>query len=129
MRYVVCYIFSMDKNTQDLLETVIFIKDHMITNMATKDDIANMATKDDITNMATKDDLLGMATKDDLLELRQEMHEGFAAQGERIGNLEKSNREILDVLHPLSQAHSADAVTIVRHEQRITRIEKQLAMT
>ena len=82
-----------------------------------------------IDNMATKDDLLGMATKDDLLELRQEMHEGFAAQGERIGNLEKSNREILDVLHPLSQAHSADAVTIVRHEQRITRIEKQLAMT
>jgi hypothetical protein len=89
----------MDKNTQDLLETVNFIKDYMIANMA---------------------------TKDDLVELRQEMYEGFAAQSERIGNLEKTTREILDELRPLSRAQSADAVTIVRHEQRITRIEKHL---
>lgn len=30
---------DMDKNTEDLLETVNFIKDYMVTNMATKEEL------------------------------------------------------------------------------------------
>ena len=45
----------------------------------------------------------------------------------RITSLEKGQEEILKELKPLSRAHDKDAVTILSHEKRITRIEKQVA--
>ncbi len=89
----------------------------IIANMATKEDIANMATKDDIVNMATKDDIVNTATKDDVADLR-----------ERIVSLEHGQAEILDIVRPLSRAHSLDSVTLVSHGKRLTRIEKHLQL-
>jgi len=100
----------MDKNTQDLLETVLFIKE-------------NMATKDDVHKIVNK------AVDAAKIELRAEMHEGFTGIRGRLGDLEKVQEEILDEMRPLSRAHSADAVTIVQHESRITRIEEHLALS
>jgi hypothetical protein len=46
----------MDKDTKDILETVNFIKDHMVT-------------------------------KDDLADVRNEMHDGFAAINRRLDQI------------------------------------------
>ncbi len=89
---------------------------HVVSHMATKDDIANMATKDDIANMATKDDIANMATKDDISHLRAEM----------IAKIDLAKEEILDVVRPIERAVDADAETIVRHEARILRVERHL---
>ena len=85
----------------DLLETVIYIKDNMMTKSegVTKDDIANMATKDDIA------------------ELRG-----------RTISLEAGQTKILDTLEPLSRAHDKDSVTIVDHGKRIVRIERHVGV-
>ena len=85
----------------DLLETVIFIKD-------------NMTMKNE---GATKDDIANMATKDDIAELRG-----------RIVSLEKGQEKILDTLEPLSRAHDKDSVTILEHGKRIMRIEKHVGI-
>ena len=92
----------------DLIETVIYIKDNMMTKSegATKDDIANMATKEDI-----------VAVRDDVAELRG-----------RLISLEKGQEKILDTLEPLSRAHEKDSVTILEHGRRITRIEKHVSI-
>lgn len=90
----------------------------LVGNMATKDDIANMATKDDIANMVTKDDIANMATKDDIAQLRAEM----------IAKIDVAKEEVLDVVRPMEKAVDADAVTILRHEARIARVEKHLAL-
>ena len=64
---------SNDQNIQDILETVVFLKD----NMASKADLVDFATKDDLKNFATKIDLKeeleNFATKDDFQEFRSEI--------------------------------------------------------
>jgi hypothetical protein len=52
----VLYFPHMDKDTKDILETVNFIKDHMVT-------------------------------KDDLADVRNEMHDGFAAINRRLDQI------------------------------------------
>jgi len=51
----------MDKNITDLVETVNFIKDYMVTNMATKEEVA---------------------------ELRKEMKDGFLGVTNRMGGID-----------------------------------------
>ncbi len=92
---------------QSLIKSVNFIIDRM-------------ATKDDLLGMATKEDLLGMATKEDLFELRQEM----ATKNE----LEKVRLDILEAIRPTEKAVDKDAVTILDHGKRISRIERHLAL-
>lgn len=57
-----------------------------------------------------------VAVAEDIVELRQ-----------RIGALESGQEKILEALEPLSKAYDKDSETILNHEKRITRIEKQLA--
>ena len=64
----------MEKETNEILEIVIFLKDQM----ATKDDIARLDTKIDMFRN----------------EIRAEMHEGFAAQ--HVENREL-RREVIDL--------------------------------
>ena len=101
---------------QDLKDLMGFVKDHMATKadiaeirseMATKENLENYATKDDLQNFATKDDLRNFATKDDLQTVKE---------------------EILDAIHPTEKAVDKDAVTIVDHGRRISRIEKHLSL-
>ncbi|MFZ2887267.1 MAG: hypothetical protein WA021_05605 [Minisyncoccia bacterium] len=58
-----------------------------------------------------------MATKDDISELNR-----------RVGALESGQKEILDVLEPLSRAHDKDSVMIMSHERRLARIEKRVGI-
>lgn len=67
-------------------------------------------------HMATKDDIANMATKDDISQLRAEM----------IAKIDLAKEEILDVVRPIERAVDVDAETIIRHETRITRVEKHL---
>ena len=43
----------------------------------------------------------------------------------RTASLEDSQEQILEKLEPLSRAHDKDAVTIVRHDEHITRLEQR----
>src|ERR1019366_918852 len=62
MPKAVCYIYyAMDKNTKDILEAVIFIKDRM----ATKDDIADL--RSEVADLRTE-----------FVEFRTETRENFA---------------------------------------------------
>ena len=61
------------KALKDILETVVFIKDHA----ASKEDLKRFATKEDLTalegRMASKEDLTAFATKEDLQEMKGEI--------------------------------------------------------
>ena len=57
------------------------------------------------------------------------LEEGQKETNFGLKDLESGQEEIKDELRPLSRAHSTDAVTIIAHEQRITRIEKHLVMS
>ena len=91
---------------------------YVVENMATKDDIKDMATKDDLKNFAKKDDLKNFATKDDL--------KNFATKDDVRAIVDGAKEEILAVVRPIERAVDKDAVTVVKHEKRITRIERQL---
>lgn len=69
----------MDQNTQDLLETVIFIKD----NMATKDDLKDMAKE-----LREEMGELEKKMEDEFATVRKEMKEGFAGNVSRMGAID-----------------------------------------
>jgi len=85
----------------ELLEIVNFIKDHMVTNMMTKDE------------GMTKAD--GEAIRRDVADLSH-----------RVTRLEEGQDKILEVLEPLSKAHDRDSEVIIDHGKRITRLEQRL---
>lgn len=92
---------------EDILETVIFIKDNMMMKSEG-------------------------ATKEELAELKQ-MVTGDIGRLEtstnaRLRSLEKGQEKILETLEPLSRAHDKDSVTIVDHGKRITRIERHIGI-
>lgn len=43
-------------------------------------------------------------------------------------DIQKAKREILDVVEPIEKAFDKDALTIINHEKRISRIEKKLIL-
>jgi|GEM_PF-2555974 len=88
---------------EGILETVIFIKDNMMTKSegATKEEIA--ALKEDVSRME----------RDTSTRLR---------------SLEKGQEEILETLEPLSRAHDKDSITILNHGKRISRIERHIGV-
>lgn len=100
----------------------------IIENMATKDDVhaldkrvayieQNMTTKDDLKRFATKEDLNRFATKEDLMETNN-----------RIKSLERGQREILDILEPLSRAFDKDTQKLMEHGRDITGLKRQIVM-
>jgi len=105
-------------SSEEVLEMLSFIKDRMVM----KEDIVDMVVKEDIGDMTTRDDLKRFATKEDLKMFpdRTEVREivEFAVT--------RAKEDILAEIRPMSRAQDKDAVTIVNHERRITRIEQEL---
>lgn len=62
----------MDQNIKDLLESVNFIKDYMVTKMATKEEVNEARIE----------------LQQELGELRQEMRDGFTAVTSRMGGID-----------------------------------------
>lgn len=61
------------------------------------------------------------ATKEDVVHFESDTND-------RLRNLEKGQEKILETLEPLSRAHDKDAVTLVEHGKRITRIERHIGV-
>jgi uncharacterized coiled-coil DUF342 family protein len=105
MPKAVCYIYyAMDKNTKDILEAVIFIKDRM----ATKDDIADL--RSEVADLRTE-----------FVEFRTETRENFA-------ELRAEIRDIRERLESLEEAARNSAGLIDHLMQRVKEIEKHLGI-
>ncbi len=59
-----------------------------------------------------------------LLSMDERMND-FATSNQ----LEKVKEELLEEIRPIGKAVDKDAVTIVNHERRITRVEKHLSLS
>ncbi|MEK7069124.1 MAG: hypothetical protein AAB947_01940 [Patescibacteria group bacterium] len=118
----------MDKNIQALLEGVNFIKERMATREDVHEIVNEAVDSAKVELRAEIHEVVNKAVNAAKVELRSEIHETASRTNERLADLERGQEEILDVLRPLSRAHSTDALTIVGHETRITRIERQLAI-
>jgi hypothetical protein len=107
-----CYTFyAMDKNTKDILETVIFIKDRM----ATKDDIAELRTE-------FKGDITGL--RKEFVEFRTETREQFAELRTEIRDI----RQRLESLEEAAHNSAGFAKEIDHVMQRVVEIEKHLGI-
>jgi uncharacterized coiled-coil DUF342 family protein len=107
-----CYTFYvMDKNTKDILEAVIFIKDRM----ATKDDIAELRTE-------LKSDITGL--RNEFVEFRTETHENFTELRAEIRDI----RERLESLEVAARNSAGFAKEIDHVMQRVVEIEKHLGI-
>ncbi len=101
----------MDKNTKDILEAVIFIKDRM----ATKDDIADLRTE-------LKDDITGL--RKEFVEFRTETHESFAELRAEIRDIRRRLESLEEAAH-----NSAGFAKEIDHVmQRVVEIEKHLGI-
>ena len=99
----------MDKETKEILEVVLFLKDRM----ATKDDIANMATKEDV------------------VRLEDKMHDGFLSQHTENRDLRIEIREIHERLNELrEEVHGYRGLTkeIDHTLDRVRAIETYIGM-
>ena len=68
----------MNKQIQDILETVTFLKDNMVTKTELDERLRGFATKDDLKSFATKDDLHELEgnffmLKQDLISFKDEI--------------------------------------------------------
>lgn len=69
----------------------------------------------------------GIDIKLDRVDERLDSLEGSVGElRERMTSVEKIQSDILDELRPLSRAQSADSMTIIQHDKRITHIEHEL---
>ncbi len=101
----------MDKNTKDILEAVIFIKDRM----ATKDDIAELSTE-------LKGNIADLRTE--FVEFRTETRENFTGLRTEIRDI----RERLQVLEEAARNSAGFAKEIDHVMQRVVEIEKHLGI-
>ncbi len=103
--------YAMDKNTKDILEAVIFIKDRM----ATKDDIAELRTE-------LKGDITGL--RKEFVEFRTETHEHFTELRAQIRDI----RQRLESLEAAAHNSAGFAKEIDHVMQRVVEIEKHLGI-
>jgi hypothetical protein len=117
------------KEETESIRSVMVTKDDLKI-FATKDDLKRFATKDDLKRFATKDDLKRFATKDDLKRFAtKDDLDAFATKSEVHSIVDTATEKILDELRPIARAVDKDAVTILNHEKRITKIERRLVRT
>ncbi len=103
-------IVGIENKVEGVDDTIMGIEekiDDIEKRMSTKAETRNLEKRTAYieSSMATKADLVHVATKD---------------------NLENSKEEILVAIKPVERAVDKDAVTLLNHEKRITRLEKQL---
>ena len=107
----------MDKNTKAIVETLEFIKDHMVT----KDELAEQL--DDIrSTMATKDDLA--ALKHEFVQFRAETAEHFHSIRDELRDIK---RRLTD-LEKLAENSRGITKEIDHALERITAIERHLGL-
>jgi hypothetical protein len=93
----------MDANIKSLIEST----NRILDTMATKEDIISI--QGDITSI-----------QEDIVSIRQEM----ATKND----LQRVRDEIIEIIRPTEKAVDKDAVTLLNHGKRITRIETHLAL-
>ena len=64
-----------------------------------------------------------MVTKDDLERVKVELEDNF---DKKLGRVKS---DLIRVIEPISKAVDIDAETIVKHEKRITLLERKVGMT
>ena len=69
----------MEKNFKDLLETVIFIKDYIVTNMATKEEVQELRSE-------LREEI--QEVREELQEFRQEVKAEFMGIKNRVGAID-----------------------------------------
>lgn len=80
-------------------ELAIMIQNHVIANMATKDDLARMATKDDLAKMATKDDLARVEVRLERVEALVSSHDSRLDHIEsHLADLAVNQRRLVEIL-------------------------------
>lgn len=103
--------------------------------------IKGLATKQDLEALATKEEVKGLATKDEILQLEGRLNERIIALDERIDELPTRQEfrtlqaQLTEVQGTVDRINERDlndsdafASTFVKHDQRITKIEKQLKL-
>ncbi len=98
----------------------------MDERMATKEDLKRFATKEDLKRFATKEDLKRFATKEDLKDFVTK--DDLAVVREDLSVLKDDVKEIKKDMKSLSRAFDKDAETVLRHERRITIIERNIGI-
>lgn len=101
--------------SDEALEMLEFIKEHMVM----KEDIVDVVRQKDVADMVRQGDIT-IARKSDIAEM--------ATKAEVRAIVEIATEKILDEIRPMSRAQDTDSLTIINHEQRIGRIEKQLEL-
>jgi chromosome segregation ATPase len=103
----------MDKDTNEIIETLQVI-------------LAKMGTKDDLAELRA-----AMATKDELNSLRSEMHDGFASIRTELRDIRTEIRQIhqrLDAIEAELRSHRGFAKEIDHLLERVGAIEKHLGI-
>lgn len=78
-----------------------------------------------------KKDGKGAVTKEKILEVILDMNERMATKEDiaQVKNdIQRAKAELLDVIEPIGKAVDKDAVTIVKHEKRITILERKVGV-
>ncbi|MBI5470384.1 hypothetical protein HY968_03665 [Candidatus Kaiserbacteria bacterium] len=105
------------ENLKDVMETVNFMKDRMVTKSELKE------SEDRVKTELKK-------TED---RLRSEFHQEISEAKDDLRRVTKdtvqmAKDEVLEAIHPTEKAVDKDSVTLVDHGRRLVRIEKHLAL-